>query len=58
MMRWGEMLGIIIAKIILTRSPVDEELTLVDTITDQEKSHIHTSGFIFSDVVIDDTAGS
>ena len=58
MMGRGEMFGKIIAKIIFTRSPVDEELTLVDTIADPEKSHIHTFGLIFSDVVIDDTAGS
>ena len=34
MMRWGGILGIIITMIIFTRSPVDKELSLVDTVAD------------------------
>ena len=58
MIRRGEMFGIVITMIIFTRSPVDEELFLVETIADPKKSYIHTTGFILSDVDIDDSVGS
>jgi len=56
--RRGEVLGVVIGKIISALLPVDAELALANAVTDPVETHINRFGAALLDGVIDETIGT
>ena len=56
-MRGRVVFGEVVAKVVVTFGPVDEELTLVDTVADPVEAHVHGFGATLGYGVIGDAGG-
>ena len=52
------MLGVVVAKIVATRAPVDKELSLMDAVLDPVEEHVHGFGLALTDGAVGDTGGA